>query len=166
MESFAREAVTHAESAPQVDVKALERALKDSEADVIKAKDHSTMHRAASAWFGVSVADLTQTQYDKFARICMIAIATSISFVTMFSAFISNLPTRDGRSGRLVRAIRARLAAKRKTLRKYIQTIQFKDRIKYVHVPVDASTGTILADVPPEARIPDNVVNLKTTAAE
>jgi hypothetical protein len=164
----ARDAVTKAEAAPTVDVKALERVLKDADANVTKAKDHSTMHRAAASWFGVSVANLTDAQYEKFARICMIAIAASVSFVTMISAFISNLPTKDGRSGKLVNAIRAQLAAKRKTLRKLVPTIvtQFKERVRYVHVPVDAATGTILADVPPEARFGDNVRPFNRTAAE
>jgi hypothetical protein len=164
----AQEAVAKAEAAQAVDVKALERALKTAEADVTKAKDHSAMHRAAASWFGVSVAQLTDAQYEKFARICMIAIAASVSFVTMISAFISNLPTKDGRAGKLVNAIRARLAAKRKTLRKLVPTVvtQFKERVRYVHVPVDATTGTILSDLPPEARFGDNVRPFNRTAAE
>jgi hypothetical protein len=164
----AQKAVADSEATSAVDVKALERTLKTAEADVTKAKDHSAMHRAAASWFGVSVAQLTDAQYEKFARICMIAIAASVSFVTMISAFISNLPSKDGRAGKLVNAIRARLAAKRKTLRKLVPTIvtQFKERVRYVHVPVDAATGTILADVPPEARFGDNVRPFNRTAAE
>jgi hypothetical protein len=164
----AQKAVADSEATSAVDVKGLERTLKEAEAGVIKAKDHSTMHRAAASWFGVSVAQLTDDQYEQFARICMIAIAASVSFVTMISAFVSNLPTRDGKSGKLVNAIRRRLAAKRKSLRKYVPTIvtQFKDRVKYVHVPVDQTTGTILADVPPDACFADNVFPLNKMAAE
>jgi hypothetical protein len=162
----AQAAVASAEAAAPVDVKALEAALKGADTKVIMAKDESTMHRAAAAWFGVSVAALADEQYEKFARICMIGIAASVSVTTMFSAFISNLPTKDGRAGKLVNAIRRRLAAKRKTLRKLVPTYitEFRDRVKYVHVPVDSATGTILADVPPEARFGDNVVNLKSAA--
>lgn len=161
----ARAAVAKAEATPAVDVKALEAAAKEAKVGVAKAKDHSTMHRAAASWFGVSIADLTEGQYEQFSRWCMIAIAASVSTVTMFAAFISNLPTRDGRGGRLARAIRARLAAKRKTLRRLVtDTVTvYRDRVKYVHVPVDAATGTILSkNVPPEAHQAENVIKLKT----
>ena len=52
-----------------------------------------------------------------------------------------------------MRALRARLAAKRKKLRQLIPTIitKYQDRVKYIHVPVDSATGTLLADVPLEA---------------
>ena len=56
------------------------------------------------------------------------------------------MPERGQSNGKLARAIRARLAAKRKTLRRIsgIVRTEFKDRTKVVYVPVDVATGKVL----------------------
>ena len=81
-------------------------------------------------------------------------------------AVISSMPERGQGNGKLARAIRARLAAKRKTLRRIsgIVRTEFKDRTKVVYVPVDVATGKVLDPAfaaaptpqPPTSRSPPN----------
>jgi hypothetical protein len=56
---------------------------------------------------------------------------------------ISNLPERGTRQGKLARAIRATLAARRKKLRRVEATVvtEIRDRVIYRYVPCDPASG-------------------------
>ena len=68
-----------------------------------------------------------------------------MAFTTTLAAVISSMPER-GKGGKLSRMIRARLAAKRKTLRRINERVvtEVKQQTKLVYVPVDVATGKIL----------------------
>jgi hypothetical protein len=142
--------VKAAESAPAVDLSRAGANLAAAKQRLAAEKGDSVMHRAASAWFGVTPAELSDAQFQAFARVAIGALAISISTATMLAAFVSNLPQWDGRPSRLARAIRTMLAATRKRLRRIEPTIvtQFRDRTVYVHVPVSA--GGVVLDVSPK----------------
>jgi hypothetical protein len=142
-------AVKAAESTPPVP---LEQAAADearAKARLAVERNESVMHRAAAAWFGVTPAELSDSQFQAFARVAIGAQAISISTATMLAAFVSNLPRWDGKPSRLARALRAMLAATRKRLRRVEPTIvtQFRDRTVFVHVPV--SPDGVVLDRPP-----------------
>jgi hypothetical protein len=144
-------AVRAAESAPPVSLAQAETDLAAAKQWLAVERNDSVMHRAASAWFGVTPAELSDARFQAFARVAIGALAVSISTATMLAAFVSNLPKWDGRPSQLARALRVMLAARRKTLRRVKETVrtEYRDRIVYLHVPVDPATGRVLdPDVP------------------
>ena len=76
----------------------------------------------------------------------VIALASATALATALAAVISAIPERGGRPGKLARAIRALVAARRKTLRRLKETIrvEYRDRVKLVYVPCDPATGKVL----------------------
>lgn len=131
--------VRAATSAPAVDLTKAGAELAAAKQELAVEKGGSVMHRAAAAWFGVTAAELTDAQFQSFARVAIGALAISISTATMLAAFVSNLPKWDGRPSRLARAVRAFLAARRRALHRP-RTV-FVDRIVRVHVPTHPETG-------------------------
>jgi hypothetical protein len=144
-------AVKAAKSEPVVNLTQTGADLAAAKQRLAAEKSDSVMHRAAAAWFGVTPADLSDAQFQAFARVAIGALAVSISTATMLAAFVSNLPKWDGKESRLARAFRAMLAARRKTLRRVRETVrtEYRDRVKLVYVPTDPATGRVLdPDVP------------------
>jgi hypothetical protein len=146
-------AVRAAESVPAVSLERAGAELATSKQRLAAEKSDSVMHRAAAAWFGATPAELSDAQFQAFARVAIGALAISISTATMLAAFVSNLPKWDGKPSRLARSFRAMLAACRKTLRRLRETVrtEYRDRVKLVYVPTDPATGRVLdPDVPHE----------------
>jgi hypothetical protein len=137
-------AVKAAESAPAVNLVQAGADLASAQQRLAVERNGSVMHRAAAEWFGVTPAELSDAQFQAFARVAIGALTISISITTMLAAFVSNLPKWDGKPSRLSRALRATLSARRKTLRRIQETVQFRERILYVHVPVHSETGEAL----------------------
>jgi hypothetical protein len=133
--------VRAAESAPAVSLERAGAELAASKQRLAAEKSDSVMHRAASAWFGVTPGELSDAQFQAFARVAIGALAISISTATMLAAFVSNLPKWDGKESRLARAFRAMIAARRKTLRRIEARTVVVDRIVRVHVPTHPDTG-------------------------
>jgi hypothetical protein len=144
-------ALLAAESTPAVDLSRAGSDLASARTRLGVERGGSVMHRAASAWFGVNPAELSDDQFQAFARVAIGALAISISTATMLAAFVSNLPRWDGKPGKLSRAVRATLASMRKRLRRIEPTIvtQFRDHTVYVHVPV--SPDGVILDQSPKA---------------
>jgi hypothetical protein len=134
-------AVKAAESAPAVSLERAGAELAAAKQRLAAEKSDSVMHRAASAWFGVTPGELSDAQFQAFARVAIGALAISISTATMLAAFVSNLPQWDGKESRLARAFRAMIAARRKTLRRIEARTVVVDRIVRVHVPTHPDTG-------------------------
>jgi hypothetical protein len=145
-------AVKAAESAPAVDLERAVSELAAAKQRLAVEKNDSVMHRAAAAWFGKTPAELSDAQFQAFARVAIGALAISISTATMLAAFVSNLPKWDGRPSKLTQAIRRLIAARRRRVRRYEAAIvtRFKDRI--VYVPCDPATGQILNPDDPSKR--------------
>lgn len=104
------------------------------------------MFRVAAAWQKVPVQELSSEQFEQVKHYAVIALAAATAFSTALVAIISSLPDRGRSNGKLARAIRARLAAKRKTLRRIggIIRTEYQDRTKVIYVPVDVATGKVL----------------------
>jgi hypothetical protein len=139
-------AVRTAERAPIVDLSRASSDLASAKERLAVERNGSVMHRAASAWFGVNPAELSEAQFQAFARVAIGALAVSISTATMLAALVSNLPKWDGKPSRLARALRAMLAARRKTLRRIKETVrtEYRDRVRFIYVPCDPATGKVL----------------------
>jgi hypothetical protein len=81
----------------------------------------------------------------------VIALASATALATALAAVIASLPERGDKPSQLARAIRALVAARRKTLRRLKETVrvEYRDRVKLVYVPCDPATGKVLD---PDAR--------------
>ena len=155
---------------PKADPDAVRKAQKALE----KAAAGSTMYRSAAAWYGTPVKDLTDAQFQRFKRIAVVTVSASAAVGTMVVAFVSHATPRDpSQKDKLVRAIRAWVARKRKQVVKtVIRTTEkrvevpvevekhvFVDKpvivekpvpgpervvIKHIHVPVDINTWRVV----------------------
>ena len=134
------------------DVLAAQKAVQEAAAN-------STMYRTAATWYGVPVKDLTDEQFDRFKRIAVAALAGAVSIATMMLAFISHAtPRNPANKGKLVRAIRAWIARKRKNVvRTVIKTVEKPvEKIVEVAKPVFVDKPVIVekrVDVPGPERI-------------
>ena len=130
----------------KVDTKATDEALEEAKRKVAEERATNPMYRVAAAWMEVPVQRLTAEQFETVKHYAVLVLSAAAAFVTSLIAIISSLPDRGKSNGKLVRMIRARLAAKRKTLRRIDERVrtEFKDRTKLVYVPVDAATGKML----------------------
>jgi hypothetical protein len=127
---------------------------------VADARAMNPMFRVAAAWQKVPVQELSSEEFEQVKHWAVIALSVAVAFSTSMVAVISSMPERGQGNGKLARAIRARLAAKRKTLRRLtgIVRTEFKDRTKVVYVPVDVATGKVLDPAfaaPPNATSPN-----------
>ena len=121
-------------------------AREQAERKVADARAMNPMYRVAAAWQKVPVQQLTPEQFEYVKHWAVIALATAVAFSTSMVAVISSMPERGQSNGKLARAIRGWLAARRKTLRRMTGVVrtEFKDRTKVVYVPVDVATGKVL----------------------
>ena len=139
-----------------------------------KALEHaaagSTMYRVAASWFGVSVKDLTEEQFEKFKRLAVIVVAGSAATATMVVSFVSHATPIDPKSpSKLIRSLRAWIARRRKAVVKTvvvekpsgIKTVEVPkivevERVvtKHIHVPVDVNTWRV---VKPDGSLGDAV---------
>ena len=130
---------------------------------VDEAAKNSTVYRTAATWYGVPVTELTDAQFERFKRIAVLALAGAVSVATMLIAFLSHAtPRNPAQKGKLVRAIRAWIARKRKNVvRTVVKTVEVPvgekivekrvdvpgpERIvvKHIHVPVDLTTNRVV----------------------
>jgi hypothetical protein len=141
----AEQMLTEAENA-EVDTHLTTEAREAAEQKVADARAMNPMFRVAAAWQKVPVQQLTSEEFEHVKHWAVIALSAAVAFSTSMVAVIASMPERGQNNGKLARAIRARLAAKRKTLRRItgIVRTEFKDRTKVVYVPVDVATGKVL----------------------
>ena len=84
-------------------------------------------------------AGLTDTQLDRVRSVVAVSLGFAVAFTTSLLAFLAHLEPRiPGRESKLARAVRAMVAARRKTLRRITPTIEVRYRDRLIHVPVDA----------------------------
>jgi hypothetical protein len=125
--------------------KATTKAVDAAKQKVADARAMNPMFRVAAAWQKIPVQDLSSEQFEQVKHWAVVALAFAVAFTTTLAAVISSMPER-GKGGKLSRMIRARLAAKRKTLRRINERVvtEVKQQTKLVYVPVDVATGKIL----------------------
>lgn len=142
----ARQALSEAAARPETDLRSEEKAFAEAKKRLDFEKGESVMHRAAAAWFGVSISSLSSEQFETFKKWAMYGLAGAAATVTMLGGFVSAAATRDGTPSKLNRAFRGLFLARRRKLRQIVPTIkvEHRDREVFVHVPVDAATGQIL----------------------
>ena len=90
-------------------------------------------------------AGLTDTQLDRVRSVVAVSLGFAVAFTTSLLAFLAHLEPRiPGRESKLARAVRAMVAARRKTIRRLKETVAYRDRVKLVYVPCDPATGKVL----------------------
>ena len=135
-----------AAEANKPDTHVVVEAREEAQRKVADARAMNPMFRVAAAWQKIPVQQLSSEEFEQVKHWAVIALSVAVAFSTSMVAVISSMPERGQGNGKLARAIRARLAAKRKTLRRIsgIVRTEFKDRTKVVYVPVDVATGKVL----------------------
>ena len=101
----------------------------------------SPFHRLVASLYGVRPSDLTEEQFGKVKRFAIIGLAGTFATLSMLVSIVVHLQPRSERGGKLARAIRAMVAARRKTLRRLTETIKFQDRVIIRWVPFDPKSG-------------------------
>jgi hypothetical protein len=131
---------------PAPEMSASDASLAEARRRVADARAINPMFRVAAAWQRTPVEKLTSEQFEAVKHWAVIALASATALATALAAVISAIPERGGKPGKLARAIRALVAARRKTLRRLKETIrvEYRDRVKLVYVPCDPATGKVL----------------------
>ena len=136
-------------------------ALADAQKALERVATDSTMYRAAAAWFGTPVRDMTAEQFEQFKRIAVYGVAGAAATATMLVSFISHAAPRERQApSKLIRAIRAYIVRKRRRV-SLVKTVEVPKEVvktvtKHIHVPVDINTwrivnrdGSLGDEVPP-----------------
>jgi hypothetical protein len=148
----ARAALT---AAKPIDLKAKEADLVAAKHAVVREREASPMHRLAASIFRVEVGDMPASDYEAVRRVSILSIAALVSVGTLGAGLISSLPDRGAkRPSKLARALRKLAARWRRRLvirRDVPGPIEYRDRVRVVHVPVDRITGLV---VDPDAKAP------------
>jgi hypothetical protein len=144
----ARNDLRAAEAIPAPDTNQLASKLQDAQSDLELAKADSVMHRAAAAWFGIDVGELSTAQFEVFKKWAMFGLAAATATVTMITAFVANMPRRDGKSGKVGMAWRAYLARRRKKLVRVVEkVIRNRPPLKVLEIkylPFDPASGRVI----------------------
>ena len=139
---------------PAPDMGASDANLAEARRQVADARAMNPMFRVAAAWQRTPVEDLTLAQFELVKHWAVIALSIATAATTALAAVIASLPERSGQPSKLARAIRAMVAARRKTIRRLQEKVrvEYRDRTRFIHVPVDPVSGRVLdPDVPPSA---------------
>jgi hypothetical protein len=106
----------------------------------------SVMHRLAASIYGIRVSEVTEGQFNALKRFVVLGLACSISLLSAVVSVIAHMQPKSDRPSKLARAIRAMVAARRKTIRRLKETVrvEYQDRTTFVHLPVDPVSGRVL----------------------
>jgi hypothetical protein len=121
-------------------------ALADAERALDDELQLSVMHRLAASIYGVRVSEVTEGQFNALKRFVVLGLACTISLLSAVVSVIAHMRPKGDRPGKLARAIRAMVAARRKTIRRLQETVrvEYRDRTRFIHVPVDPVSGRVL----------------------
>jgi hypothetical protein len=128
------------------DMRAADARVAEAKRLLADARAANPMFRVAAAWQQTPVKDLTSEQFESVKHYAVIALASATAVATALAAVISALPDRASRPGKLTLALRRMIAARRKTLRRLEETVrvEYRDRVRILHVPVDPQSGRVL----------------------
>jgi hypothetical protein len=131
----AQDVVGKAEERLQADpgLKTEEEAVRASEARLRAATAANPMARLVSG--------LSDATIDRVKSVVAVSLGFAVAFTTSLLAFLAHLQPRSERGGKLARAIRAMVAARRKKIRRLTETIKFQDRVIIRWVPFDPKSG-------------------------
>ena len=124
---------------PAPEMSASDKDVAGAERRVADARAMNPMFRVAAAWQRTPVESLSLEQFEQVKHWAVIALATATALATALAAIIASLPDRSGRPGKLTLALRRVVAARRRKIR-----VEYRDRIRFIHIPVDRATGLIL----------------------
>jgi hypothetical protein len=97
-----------------------------------------------AAVFGEPVSEVTPAQFAKAKAFVTVTLAIGFATLSMVVSVIAHSPLRSEAPSKLSRALRAFIAARRKTLRRIEPTIEYRYRYRLIHVPVD-TLGRVLS---------------------
>jgi hypothetical protein len=121
-----------------------ERAVAEARKAVERARAESPLHRLTAAIYRTD--DLPAGAYATVKGAIVLSLAGALALGTLLAGWVSVAPPRGVRSGKLTRALRATLAARRKTLRRLkVSTVtEIRDRVVYRYVPCDPVSGKMI----------------------
>jgi hypothetical protein len=116
-----------------------------AEAKEVLAQDlmSSPFPRAVATIFAIPVGDLTEAELQRVRRVVVLGLAATFALLSMMASLVVHLQPKSEAPSKLARALRAMIAARRKTLRRIHETVRVETRERTVfrYVPVDADTG-------------------------
>ena len=124
-------------------MRASDEAVAEAKRRVAEARAANPMFRVAAAWMKTPVEEMTSEEFATVKRAAVIALSVATATTTALAAIIASLPERDPKPSKVARAIRALIAARRKTLRRLEATTvtEIRDRVVYRYVPCDPVSG-------------------------
>ena len=130
-----------------VDLTAAQKTLKAA-GDVLEVKrSESPMHRMTAAWFGLSVAEITNGQFETVKRFIVLSLAIAFSTLSALLSLVAFSEPAVPGEDKVARAWRGLLARLRKKVVKRV-TVEVPGpetvRIKYVPVPDDGKVRRAL----------------------
>jgi hypothetical protein len=106
----------------------------------------SPVYRLTAAVFDEDVSSVTPAQFATVKKFATATLAIAFATLSMAVSMVAHAKLRSDQPSKLARALRAMLAARRKTLRRIRETVrtEYRDRTTFIHVPVDVATGKIV----------------------
>jgi hypothetical protein len=135
-----------ADGTPQSQI-AVSAALEAAKASFSDKANLSPVYRLVAAVYGEDVSAVSEAQFNRVKRFVVGTLAITFATLSMAVSLIVHLtPASECRPGKLARALRALIAARRKTIRRLRETVrtEVRERVRMVYVPVDGATGRIL----------------------
>jgi hypothetical protein len=109
----------------------------------------SPVWRLTAAVFGEDASAVTEAQFATVKKFVTGTLAIAFATLSMLVSIVVHAQLRDGKPSKLSLAVRRMIAARRKTLRRIRERIEYRDRVKFIYVPCDPRTGKVLD---PDAR--------------
>ena len=108
--------------------------------------DQSPVWRLTAAVFSEFVSEVTPAQFSRVKGFVTATLAIGFATLSMAVSIIVHAKLRSEAPSKLARAIRAMVAARRKTIRRLKETVrvEYRDRTTFVHLPVDPVSGRVL----------------------
>jgi len=106
----------------------------------------SPVWRLTAAVFGEAVSEVTPAQFSRVKAFVTATLAIGFATLSMAVSVVVHAKLRSEGDGKLARAIRAMVAARRKTLRRIRETVRVetRDRTIFRYVPTDPVSGRVL----------------------
>jgi hypothetical protein len=123
------------------------QALADAKQAFAEKAEQSPVFRITAAVFNEDVGAVTPAQFSVVKKWATVGLGSAFALLSIAVSVVVHLqPKSERRPSKLARAIRAMVAARRKTIRRLRETVRVetRERVKFIHIPVDVATGRVI----------------------
>jgi len=113
-------------------------ALTKAKALLHKELAQSPFHRLASSWWGKSVSDLSESEFETVKRFAIIGLSVAFATASMIVSVAAHMQPSDGTPSKLSRTLRALIARRRKAVVRVVEKqVPTGIKTKVIYVPVN-----------------------------